>query len=103
MTEKDSPHREPAGVVPDSCSCCQQYIPSSDTLLQEFDTHMPADRSRIENPSWFFWWPEGSVVNEAASTGIALESAAAAGMATRPHQSNGRWTVLGRLVSRAEH
>lgn len=103
MTAKDSPHREPAGVVPDSCSCCQQYIPSSDTLLQEFDTHMPENRSRIENPSWFFWWPEVSVLRDAASTEIALESAAVAGMASRPDATNGRWTVLGRFASKAEH
>ena len=103
MTERDSPHREPAGVVPASCSCCQQYIPSSDLLLEEFDSRVPEGLSRIENPSWFFWWPEVSVLNEAASAGAALESAAAAGMATRPDGTNGRWTVLGRLVSRADH
>lgn len=103
MTENDSPHREPAGVVPDSCRCCQQYIPSSDALLQDFDSHVPEEHSRIGNPAWFFWWPEVSVLSEAATTGTALERAADAGMAARPDGRNSRWSALGRLASKADH
>jgi hypothetical protein len=101
--ETDSPHREPAGVVPESCSCCQSYIPSSDALLEEFDARVPEDRARIENPAWFFWWPEASVLSESSATGIALESSAAAGLASRPDGKSGRWAVLGRLASKLNH